>query len=1421
MRSRRAENDEAALRAERWGGLDVGSVSVKLVVLDADGAPLVQRYERHKGEPEAVALRLLADALNAHGGFALTMTGSGARRLADEAKAEHISELAAHAAGVLAAVPDTATIIEIGGEDSKLITLADGVLDDFSLNSVCAAGTGAFLDQQAERMGLSIQDFSAVALECPEPPRVAGRCSVFAKSDMIHLQQVGASVPDIVAGLCFAVARNFKGAIVRGRAVRQPVAFVGGVALSAGMRRALREVLGLDALHVPPQPTTTGAHGAALIGQREGRGAWLDTAVLAALRQRCEARRTGRDKRAPLVDDAAAFAARHPECMTSDVAPLPPEGCDGYLGVDVGSISTNLAVVDAAGRVLARRYLRTASRPIEAVRRGLREIGHELGGRVRICGVGTTGSGRYMIADFIGADVVLNEITAQARAAVFLDPAVDTIFEIGGQDSKFISIDDGVIADFAMNKACAAGTGSFLEEQAEKLGIDITGEFAQRALGAEAPCRLGERCTVFMENSLLSALAQGADMDDLLAGLAYSIVENYLGRVVGKGRIGSRIFFQGGTAFNRAVIAAFERILETPIVIPQHHDVTGAIGMALSARDAIAEGERPSAFRGFHLGKRRYEQKSFTCKGCENHCEIRAVRIEGEADSLYYGGRCEKYDIRRSSEPPGEDLFAFRHSALMAEHARREGHFREAGERARRGRMGVPQAFFLHDMLPFVTTLLWECGFEPVLSPTTRAAVTRLGAEAVLADTCFPVKAALGHALHLLHSQFDAGEGCEALFVPSFINMNTPDDPHGDGLSCPLTQSYPFQVRQLAPRAAVVAPALNLRRGDRAVERELHAALRPWRVTRREVRTALSRAWTAQRKFEDRLRAKGREVLEHLDTEAAVVVGRPYNAFDSGMNLDLPRKLAGLGIPAIPMDFLPAEDVSDTWGTMYWRSGQRILRALRAVRGDARLYPVCIGSFSCGPDAFINTLAERELAGTPALFLEIDEHSADAGIITRVEAFWDSIGARRKAGREQRATRPRLPRAAAYTGRGRTVYLPRMSDGAYGLESAFRACGVEAEVLPRTTPGAVSLAQRECSGKECYPYATTLGDVLAKCAEPGFQPQHSAFFMPGGTGPCRFGQYNHAQSMVLDSLGYADVPLYAPEQSARLYDDMGIAGRDLARRCWYGIVAYDLLTKCLHETRPNAAEPEQVDACHREHCRRLRQALRGPLDAAPRALAAARDDFAALHSGHSPQVPRIGIVGEIYVRSNAFCNEDICRKVMDLGGEPWLAPIGEWIAYVNAMSVQDACRQRDLRALLTLGMTRRVQGGIQRRLEHVFDGHLRTIHEPNTAATLRAAAPYISDSLRGEAVLSVGAAVNMIHAGCHGFINVMPFGCMPGTVVTALLRTVSHHYGVPCITLAFDGTESPANRLHVEAFMEQAKARAQRQAETRSPVPAT
>ena len=1071
-----------------------------------------------------------------------------------------------------------------------------------------------------------------------------------------------------------------------------------------------------------------------------------------------------------------------------DIVPEANGLIEAYLGVDVGSVSTNVVVIDRQMRVLSKRYLPTAGRPIEAVKKGLAEVGEEIGSRVKIVGAATTGSGRYLTGDMIGADVVRNEITAQATAAAAIDPVVDTIFEIGGQDSKYISLQNGAVVDFEMNKACAAGTGSFLEEQAERLGIKIKREFEDRAFCASSPCGLGERCTVFMESDLVHYLNKGAGVEELTAGLAYSIAHNYLNKVVAGKRVGDRIFFQGGVAANKAVIAAFEQITGKHITVPPHHEVTGAIGAAILA---MREGKGRSAFKGFDLSKRAYNISTFECVECANRCDIRRVSFDGEKP-LFYGSRCEKYDVKKKSSPTGvlPDLFAEREKLLTGTVLSRTA---ADGSPS----IGIPRMLYVNDYLPFWQTFFTELGFHVVLSERTNRTLINQALEATVAETCFPAKVALGHILDLL------GKKVDILFLPSFIRFPVLNARIDNAQACPYAQALPYIARASIRFGSTkaVEPVLYLQ-DEHNFTKSMKALGTVLGKGAGAVRRAQRLAWEAQEAFHGAVEERGSSVLSGIQAgqKALVLVGRNYNTCDPGVSMNLPSKIRDLGLQAIPMDFLPLQ-TADMSGleTMYWRSGQKIMAAARIIRKHPGLYPVYISNFGCGPDSFITHFFRQEMGDKPFLQLEIDEHSADAGAITRIEAFMDSLN---NAGK----SRQRLSSPARSNGslRAKKIYFPPMTDHAHALAAAFRACGADAEVLPESDEETVRIGKEFSSGRECYPLALTTGDMIKATRRPGFDPEKSAFFMPTGKGPCRFGQYHRYHRQVLDRLGLERVEILAPMQDESLHNDVRALDKDFVLMSWRGAFAVDMLQKALWEHRPYEKRKGQTDRVYQTALDRMTAAIENRGDLLP-VLQQAYKDFTAIEITERHK-PVIGIVGEIYIRSNRFSNEDVISQIERLGGEAWVAPISEWLLYVNETAKVSAKMNRSWNELLKAYITGRVQRKDEHRLMSGFNGSMRSLHEPSIKQTLHAAMPYIHHSFEGEAVLSVGKAIDYINKGVSGILNVMPFTCMPGTIASAILKRVREdHNNIPLLNFAYEGQKDSQTITRLEAFMHQAR----------------
>lgn len=1389
-------------------GLDLGSVSLNSVVLSPEGDLLDERYTRTKGRAMETTLSVLQDISSRHPAErikVLGITGSGGKLLSDVIGGTFVNEIISQSKSMEKFHPEVRTVIEIGGEDSKLILLGPDeelgttVIRDFAMNTICAAGTGSFLDQQASRLDVSIEEFGEMSLKSANPPRMAGRCSVFAKTDMIHLQQQAAPDYDIVAGLCFAMARNFKSSIAKGKQFRKPISFQGGVAANKGMVRAFTEVLELEpgGLIIPEHYASMGAIGAALTAlEKDDRLA--STLDLEPLEKYIE-KHEGLEEGLPRLSLASEKCYKN---RGQKLVHRPEEKVKAYLGIDVGSISTNVVAIDENKRVLSRRYLMTAGRPIEAVRQGLDEVGAEVADLVEVCGVCTTGSGRYLTGDFVGADIVRNEITCQATGAAHIDPTVDTIFEIGGQDSKYISLENGAVVDFEMNKVCAAGTGSFLEEQAEKLGINIKQQFGELALGAENPVRLGERCTVFMESDLVHHQQKGAERDDLVAGLGYSIVYNYLNKVVAGKRVGNNIFFQGGTAANDAVVAAFEAVTGKPINVPEHHDVTGAIGAAVIALEASGDGK--SSFKGFDLSKKKYEITSFECHDCPNICEVRKVMVEGEKP-LYYGSRCEKFDVDKKSSKADKvpDLFAERERMLMNLYVKPGDEVVKDGKK-----VGIPRLLLFHELYPLWHAFFAHLGIEPVLSDKTNKRIIHAGVEDVPAETCFPVKVGHGHIKNLLD------KGVEYIFLPSVINLKHRNPSIEQSFACPYAQTIPYMSPSAFDYAAhgvkVLAPKVYLARGKKEIVKGLEEVGRELGKSRADIRRAVEAALRSQDMFHASLKKRGGEVLANLgETERGfVIVSRPYNGCDNGVNLELPKKLRDLGALPIPMDFLPLDKVNlaEEWENMYWRYGQKIMSAAELIRKDKRLFAIYITNFGCGPDSFLLRFFREAMKGKPYLGIEIDEHSADVGAITRCEAFLDSLEhARVKAVHEDVTVvddRDRLTTTGE--GRKRKLYIPNMSPHALPFAAAFTRAGVPAEVLPESDSETLVYGRQFTSGKECYPCIVTTGDMVKKTREPDFDPDHSAFFMPSGSGPCRFGQYNKLHRLVLKELGLEKVPVISPNQGRSFYNEMGEVAKNFDRIAWRGLLAGDFILKMVRERRPYELKKGEHDRIFWESMERVSDSILNDEDIFD-VLEEVRNKIYAIPIDDSDRRPLIGIVGEVFVRTNSFSNNNIVAEVERLGGEALLPPFTEWIMYTNFTRKRGNLTSRDYKSFFITWIKDKVQKKDEHRMAEIFKGYVRNLHEPTTEEVINLGLPYIHHSFEGEAILSVGKAIDFVKKGAAGIINAMPFTCMPGTVVAAVMKRVRRDLdNVPFLNMAYDGLEQTNTITRLEAFMYQA-----------------
>lgn len=1388
-------------------GIDIGSVSLNTVLLDESFQVIADYYDFHYGKPFHVLLNrlnILFDKYPADAIIRTAVTGSGGKLAAELIGGVFVNEVIAQATAVARLYPETRSIIEIGGEDSKLILLEkdEGAsfprLADFEMNSICAAGTGSFLDQQAKRIGLSIEhEFGAMALQSKIPPRIAGRCSVFAKSDMIHHQQIATPLHDIVAGLCFAMARNFRSTIARSKEIRKPVVFSGGVAANAGMIRAFREVLDLreDELVIPRYHASMGAIGAAIqVSERTGQGnTFKGLGTLSAYLQNGAVHATG----LPRLQESKTRIQKPVHFKFNGQTKIPV-----YLGLDIGSLSTNVVLLTDDHQVVSRRYLPTAGKPLEAIQQGLSEIYQEVGERVAVMGAGTTGSGRYLTGDFIGADIIVNEITAQATAAIDYDPAVDTIFEIGGQDSKYISIRTGVVVDFEMNKVCAAGTGSFLEEQAEKLNIRIAEQFGNLALGCDCPVKLGDRCTVFMESDLNSMLHKGVKVDKLVGGLAYSIVNNYLQKVVGERRVGDHIFFQGGVANNKSVVAAFEQVLQKPVTVPPNFDVTGAIGAAILAKRHI-NGTALTKFKGFQVRNVPYAVSMFTCKACSNHCEIRKVQVDGEQKALFYGGRCEKYETgdRKAVSSVIPNLFAYRTKKLTEGYA-----FKESPGKAT---IGIPRALMIFfQQFPFWRTFFEELGFSVMVSANTDKELVTQSLETISTEVCLPVELMHGHVVNLME------KGADYVFLPFIVDAKgKPGNPTAN-CNCPWIQSHAFMVRAALrskyPLERILTPVLHFRHFNTALPKELCSFFGGrFGLKAKFVKLAIKEADAAQRAFEGELVSYGRQVLRNIPAgcRPVVLLGRPYNASDPFLNLELVDKLIKHNLMPIPLDFLdlPVNQVFEGYRSMYWPNGQKILAAARMVAMDSRFHAVYITNFRCGPDSFLMHYVDEELKGKPCLHLEVDEHSADAGMVTRIEAFVDSLHATEvNKVNPEKVFRPRPGPSSPL--KERVLFFPYMNDNAQAIAAAARSCGIRSEVLPMQDEKDLELGRLHTSSRECFPMICTTGSFLKKLMQPGVDPSQVSFFMPDHNGPCRFGQYNHLQRVLFDKLGYEKAEIVSPSNESSYAD---IAGKDAPKfrfNAWKGFIAVDFLRKLKQETKPYELHTGDTDAVYSSSLDRIIRCIETGAHGLHRVLQEIAGNFRKIPVDRSYRKPIVGVIGEIFMRDNSFCNGGLINRLEMLGVETLIAPFSEWVTYSTYRYERDSIWKRDIRGYLKAHVQELAQhvseNLIMRNIRHEID-HVRQVP---LQSMLQLCNPYVHKDYDGDPPIAMGTAAYLATRGVSGIAAILPFTCMPGTLVAAVSDSFRKDHGnIPWINVAYDGQDSVSLDTRLQAFVFQVK----------------
>jgi predicted CoA-substrate-specific enzyme activase len=1356
----------------RGFGVSLGASTISAVQVGrADGRVTVTRVltRPHEGDPRAALERVLDDL--GCDGAPILVTG---RKFRHFTNLPVISEPEA-TENALLFIGDGGrrydAVLSAGGE-TFIVYLLDGHqrIAGISSGNKCASGTGEFFLQQIRRMDLDVEQAVALA-EAGTPFTLSGRCSVFCKSDCTHALNKGESIPDVTAGLCRMIARKMDELLEP--VPHAHVLVVGGTSQNRVVMRALREKLLLRnpgaSLTVPPEAPYFEALGAAV--QSFERGRPRPSLLFRADRPAFSF--------LPPLGRAAGLVTFH-DRPRGVYAP----GDQCIVGLDVGSTTTKavlLRVSDDA--ILAAEYLRTNGNPVEASRACLGGLLRALGREdLEVPAIGVTGSGRRIAGLYCLTDGIVNEIIAHAAAAAYHDPEVDTIFEIGGQDAKYTHLSNGVACDYAMNEACSAGTGSFLEESArESLGVRME-EIAPLALAAERPPNFSDQCAAFISSDIKNASHEGIGREDILAGLVYSICFNYANRVKGNRPVGRKLFMQGGVCCNRAVPLAMASILGRPIVVPPEPALMGAFGVALVAKERVAAGSlaRRAFSLGAIVGRAMVHEDPVACHGgkekCDLKCQISRVRIEGRR--YPFGGACNRYsDLRHAGDgrEGGIDHVLEMNDLCLG------GQPPTPAVAAGAPTVGISTAFLTTRFFPLYRTFFTRLGCTLVLPG-------RMHEEAFFRQAtsmCYPAQVAMGLFEDLLDKrpQFIFMPCLQEAFVPGGIQRRQYCS------TCLLVQGEPFWMRQTfhdrAEAPPLLAPVVNFNGGYDSAEPAFVAVARRMGFTAEKGRGAFRAAVEAQGRCEAAIAARGREILEdlraHPERTALVLFGRVYNAYSPLANKGIPKKLASRGQTVIPFEMLPLDGArldADHEDSMHWEAGQRILRAAGVVREDGQLFALYVTNFLCAPDSFIVSYFRRVMGDKPSLTLELDEHTADAGINTRIEAFLDIVRNWRTERRAARGREEFCP-AEVVVERGRPVFrdsagrrfllddprvkmlIPSMGQlGTQALAAVNEHFGIRSVPLPEADQDALRLGRAPSTGKECLPMHVCLGSLLKYVRDEMRPGDKLVFFLPKAGGYCRLGQYYVFIRQVIRERRLADVALITPAMEENFLA-LGPAWSVLAYRA---VTISDGMADIANALAAIAQDPAGARRTFDAQWREILEALRGGrgrlVNRTLRRCAGALSRV-PLRVPYG-RAPRVELTGEIFVRWDDFSNLGIAHRLARAGFVVEVAPIAEWLFYVNFMTKAGYVESKyTLLGRLDFLVTNVAMRLMERTAKRILAASgLYDYPRIDIGDLMRHKRHLVPDDIMGEHDLVTSSTLRDGIDRYSGIVSVGPFGCM-------------------------------------------------------------
>jgi len=1257
-------------------------------------------------------------------------------------------------------------IVSAGGETFIVYSLDDsGKISNVYSGNKCASGTGEFFLQQIRRMNLPLDEALALASK-ENPHRVSGRCSVFCKSDCTHALNKGIPTGNVTAGLCEMMA----GKIIEllSRIPDKKVMVVGGTSQNKVVMDLLRKEV--PEAEIPKEAAYFEALGAALWAMqnkalpvdreslfREGKSSFSFLQPLRAYEQMVIFKRTRFGK-----------AKKNDECI---------------IGLDVGSTTTKAIILRLRDNaILASSYLRTNGNPVQASRECYSELQKQIKTDIRIIGLGSTGSGRHIAGLHALTKNIINEIIAHATAAVHFDQDVDTIFEIGGQDAKYTYIVNSVPSDYAMNEACSAGTGSFLEEAAkESLGIDVK-QIAGIALRGSSPPNFNDQCAAFISSDIKTAANEGIPKEDIVAGLVYSICMNYNNRVRGNRPAGRKVFMQGGVCYNRAVPIAMAALTGKKIIVPPEPGLMGAFGVALELKNRIKLGlSEKQEFSLSELAKREVKYgKPFNCAGgserCDRGCEIMMISIKNK---MYpFGGACNKYynlmhDIQYSSRKL--NLVALRQELIFEKYAS----FRPTTYGKT---IGMNLSFLANTFYPLFYNFFSKLGLQ-VLVPDK---VLEEGTDKKGAAFCYPAEISHGLFLSLLKKRPDF------LFVPLILEIPTPSK-NLYKKTCVFIQGEHAYLRTAfkIPKKKMLSPVLNFSNGFIPEENKFVRLGEQLGFTKAGAKAAYGFAQKMQMQYQREAREIGRKALSSLESDrertAVVLFGRPYNAYAGVANMGIPHKFATRGTEIIPLDFIPYENEPCN-KKMYWGQGQINLMAAGFVKRHPQLYGAFVSNFSCGPDSFIISYFRDIMGVKPSLTLELDSHTADAGLNTRIEAFLDIVKSYRELEKHKQITeekkefvpaRVRVRKGGSFvitskgeklplTDRRVTMIVPSMGRLATeAFSDVLCGLGINTKALPIPDSNVLMVGRANTSCKECLPMQLTTGSLLEYVKHEKIEDEVVVYFLPEASGPCRFGQYNVFMRNLITKKQIKDVAF----MSLTSEDSYAGLGNRFGLSAWKAVIISDVMTDILHTLMAIAEEKEQALEIFWHEWNKIRQCLSRNSSIFSQIAKTARAFSKINLKIPVEKANRIALVGEIYVRKDELSRQGLVGKLADRGYIVKVAPISEFVYYTNYILRNRLSKQsQDRRQRLESGLQLLAQYYYEKKIKKLFaKSGLYRLEMTDISKTVEHARHLIDHRFLGETILTTGMSLREVLSHTSGVISIGPFACMPSRVAEALL----------------------------------------------------